>query len=52
MLPNVLPRFYGQQFLGKGWKLALLCVRAYNDWMADEWAGPSGGWLIHCSIVP
>ena len=51
--PNVLPRFCGQTFLEAHDKeLALLCVRAYNDWMHEEWAGPSGGRLIHCSIVP
>jgi predicted TIM-barrel fold metal-dependent hydrolase len=51
--PNVLPRFCGQTFLeARDKDLALLCVKAYNDWMADEWAGPSAGRLIHCSIVP
>jgi predicted TIM-barrel fold metal-dependent hydrolase len=51
--PNILPRFCGQTFLeAKDRELALLCVKAYNDWMADEWAGPSGNRLIHCSIVP
>ena len=51
--PNVLPRFCGQTFLeAKNRELALLCVKAYNDWMAEEWAGASSGRLIHCSIVP
>jgi predicted TIM-barrel fold metal-dependent hydrolase len=51
--PNVLPRFCGQTFLeAKDRELALLCVKAYNDWMAEEWAGGSSGRLIHCSIVP
>ena len=36
--PNVLPRFCGQAFLERQDKeLALLCVKAYNDWMIDEW---------------
>src|SRR5205814_1879958 len=32
------PRFCGQTFLeARDKDLALLCVRAYNDWMVDEW---------------
>jgi predicted TIM-barrel fold metal-dependent hydrolase len=51
--PNVLPRFCGQTFLeARDKELALLCVKAYNDWMAEEWVGPSNGRLIQCSIVP
>ena len=44
--PNY-PRFCGQLFMrGKDKELALLCVKAYNDWMVEEWAGDSGGRLI------
>jgi predicted TIM-barrel fold metal-dependent hydrolase len=51
--PNVLPRFCGQTFLeAKDRELALLCVKAYNDWMVEEWSGPSGGRLIPLQIVP
>jgi predicted TIM-barrel fold metal-dependent hydrolase len=52
--PNVLPRFCGQAFLERQDKeLALLCVRAYNDWMIDEWcAGDGYGRLIPLTIVP
>jgi predicted TIM-barrel fold metal-dependent hydrolase len=51
--PNFMPRFCGQAFLeAKDHDLALLCVKAYNDWMAEEWAGPSDGRLLHLSIVP
>jgi len=51
--PNFMPRFCGQAFLeASNRELALLCVHAYNDWMAEEWAGPSDGRLIHLSIVP
>jgi predicted TIM-barrel fold metal-dependent hydrolase len=52
------PRFCGQVFLEAVEKrredpaLALACVRAYNDWMVEEWAGESGGRLIPCIIVP
>ena len=46
-------RFCGQLFLWmKDKDLALACVRAYNDWMAEEWAGPSGGRLIPLCVVP
>ena len=52
------PRFCGQVFLeavatrGEDSELALACVRAYNDWTVEEWAGESGGRLIPCIIVP
>jgi predicted TIM-barrel fold metal-dependent hydrolase len=50
--PNYI-RFCGQVFLwAKDKELALACVRAYNDWMVDEWAGGSGGRLIPLCIVP
>jgi predicted TIM-barrel fold metal-dependent hydrolase len=50
--PN-FPRFCGQTFLwAKDRDLALLCVRAYNDWMVDEWCGGSGGRLIPLCLVP
>jgi predicted TIM-barrel fold metal-dependent hydrolase len=51
--PNTLPRFCGQTFLeAKDKELAYLGVRAYNDWMAEEWAGPSDGRLLNMSLVP
>jgi hypothetical protein len=52
--PNVLPRFCGQTFAEAADKeLALLCVRAYNDWIIDEWcAGEGRGRLIPLTIVP
>jgi predicted TIM-barrel fold metal-dependent hydrolase len=51
--PNSLVRFCGQRFLEASDKeLGLACVRAYNDWMVDEWAGPSAGRLIPNSIIP
>jgi predicted TIM-barrel fold metal-dependent hydrolase len=46
-------RFAGQRFLGaRDQALALACIRAYNDWMVDEWCGDSGGRLIPLCIVP
>jgi predicted TIM-barrel fold metal-dependent hydrolase len=52
--PNVLPRFCGQAFLERQDKeLALLCVKAYNDWMIDVWcAGDGKDKLIPLTIVP
>jgi predicted TIM-barrel fold metal-dependent hydrolase len=52
--PNTLPRFCGQTFLERQDKeLALLCVKAYNDWVIDEWCGgAAAGRLIPLTIVP
>ncbi len=47
------PRFAGQVFLEAADKeLALACVRAFNDWMIEEWCGDSGGRLIPLCLVP
>jgi predicted TIM-barrel fold metal-dependent hydrolase len=47
------PRFCGQIFLeAKDRDLAMLGVRAYNDWMIDEWCGGSEGRLIPLCIIP
>lgn len=47
------PRFCGQTFLEADDRdLALLCVKAYNDWMVDEWCGDSNGRLIPNIIIP
>ncbi len=47
------PRFAGQMFLEATDKeVAHLSVRAFNDWMIDEWCGPSGGRLIPLCLVP
>ncbi len=52
--PNTLPRFCGQTFAERQDKeLGLLCVKAYNDWMIDEWcAGDGKGRLIPLTMVP
>jgi predicted TIM-barrel fold metal-dependent hydrolase len=49
-----VPRFCGQLFLNrKDTDLALLGVRAYNDWMIEDWCGGSGaGRLIPLTLVP
>ncbi|HEV7761909.1 MAG TPA: amidohydrolase family protein, partial [Acidimicrobiales bacterium] len=47
------PRFCGQTFHeAADTELAMLCVKAYNDWMVDEWCGGSGGRLIPLCLIP
>jgi predicted TIM-barrel fold metal-dependent hydrolase len=47
------PRFCGQTFTeAKDKELALACIKAYNDWMVEEWCGDSDGRLIPLIIVP
>jgi predicted TIM-barrel fold metal-dependent hydrolase len=47
------PRFCGQTFMeGEDKELGLACVRAYNDWMVEEWCEPSGGMNIPLAIMP
>ncbi|CUU56012.1 Amidohydrolase [Parafrankia irregularis] len=47
------PRFCGQTFAeARDTDLALACVRAYNDWMIDEWCADSGGRLIPLCLIP
>ena len=46
------PRFCGQTFLEReDKKLADLCVKAYNDWMFDEWCAGSAGRLVPLPII-
>src|SRR5260370_15939008 len=50
--PNQV-RFCGQVFLWMRDKdLALACVRAYNDWVVEEWCGGSGGRLLPACLIP
>jgi predicted TIM-barrel fold metal-dependent hydrolase len=47
------PRFCGQLFAErKDKELALAGVRAYNDWMVEEWSGTAPRRLIPLCIVP
>ena len=51
--PNNFVRFCGQRFLeAKDKDVALRCVRAYNDFLADEWEAGSEGRLTGTRIVP
>ncbi len=47
-------RFCGQTFLeGRDRDLGYECVRAYNDWMIEEWCGGSArGRLIPLTLIP
>ncbi|MEZ5169366.1 MAG: amidohydrolase family protein [Acidimicrobiia bacterium] len=46
------PRFCGQTFMEANDKeLSDLCVKAYNDWMFDEWCAGSDGRLIPLPII-
>jgi predicted TIM-barrel fold metal-dependent hydrolase len=47
-----ITRFCGQMFLdAKDKELARRCVRAYNDWMVEEWCAGSGGRLIPLCLI-
>jgi predicted TIM-barrel fold metal-dependent hydrolase len=47
------PRFCGQTFAEAHDKeVALACVRAYNDFMVEEWCGDSDGRLIPLCLIP
>jgi predicted TIM-barrel fold metal-dependent hydrolase len=47
------PRFCGQTFYeAEDKELALACVKAYNDWMVEEWCEPSGGMNIPLCLMP
>ena len=47
------PRFCGQTFYeAEDKELGLACVKAYNDWMVEEWCGPSGGCNIPLCLMP
>jgi predicted TIM-barrel fold metal-dependent hydrolase len=47
------PRFCGQVFYeAKDKELALACVKAYNDWMIEEWCGSAPGRYIPLVIIP
>jgi predicted TIM-barrel fold metal-dependent hydrolase len=47
------PRFCGQEFLEASDRgLAFRCVKAYNDWMIEEWCGTAPGRFIPLIILP
>ena len=45
--PNMFVRFCGQTFsLAQDKELALACIRAYNDFIHEEWCAASNGRLV------
>lgn len=50
--PSFLPGFAGQrlQLSTSDPELALACVRAWNDWHLEEWAGARPGRIIPCQL--
>jgi predicted TIM-barrel fold metal-dependent hydrolase len=47
------PRFAGTKFLeGRDRDLALLCVKAYNDFVVEEWCAADPGRYIPLIIIP
>ena len=47
------PRFCGQSFLeGDDKDLGLACIRAYNDFMVEEWCAAAPGRFVPLVIVP
>jgi predicted TIM-barrel fold metal-dependent hydrolase len=48
-----LPRFCGQLFAeAKDRDFGLVCLKAYNDWMIDEWCAASPGRYIPLTLIP
>jgi predicted TIM-barrel fold metal-dependent hydrolase len=51
VFPSMVWGFCGQRISAQPDRdLALACVRAYNDWVHEEWAGPSPDRIIPASI--
>lgn len=51
--PNLFVQFCGQRFLrAKDKELGLLSIRAYNDFLFEEWEQPSRGRLRGSAILP
>ena len=47
------PRFCGQTFFeGTDHELGMACVRAYNDWMLEEWCATAPGRFIPMVLIP
>jgi len=49
----MVPRYCGQTFFEAGDKdFAMTCLKVYNDWVIDEWAGSAPGRYIPLIIIP
>ncbi|MGY1773957.1 amidohydrolase family protein [Blastococcus sp. SYSU D00813] len=48
-----LPRFCGQLFAEASDRdFGLVCLKAYNDWMIEEWCGAAPGRYIPLTLIP
>jgi predicted TIM-barrel fold metal-dependent hydrolase len=48
-----LPRFCGQLFAeASDREFGLVCLKAYNDWMIDEWCASAPGRYIPLTLIP
>lgn len=51
--PNMFVRFCGQTFsFAKDKELGLACIRAYNNFIHEEWCSGSNGRLVPMGLVP
>lgn len=51
--PNMFVKFAGEQFsFAEDKTLALACIRAYNDYVIEEWCAGSQGRLVPMGLVP
>lgn len=48
--PSLTFGFAGTHFVGLGAELGLACVRAWNDWVAEEWCGPYPDRFVPCQL--
>jgi predicted TIM-barrel fold metal-dependent hydrolase len=49
----MFPRYCGQTFYeARDRDFGLVCLRTYNDWVIDEWAGAAPGRFIPMIIIP
>jgi predicted TIM-barrel fold metal-dependent hydrolase len=47
------PRFAGQTFMeGQDSTLGEICIRAWNDWILEEWCGAAPGRMIPATLIP
>jgi predicted TIM-barrel fold metal-dependent hydrolase len=48
-----LPRFCGQLFMeASDREFGFVCLKAYNDWMIEEWCGSAPGRYIPLMLIP
>jgi predicted TIM-barrel fold metal-dependent hydrolase len=53
LFPSGIPRICGKRFLdAPDHELGLACVRAWNDWMLEEWCGAAPERYVHLALLP